>query len=43
MENYLICHCKKVSYADVERALAQETRFDGVEKAFDEVQKITHC
>ena len=43
MENYLICHCKKVSYADVERALEQENRFDGVEKAFDEVQKITHC
>lgn len=43
MENYIICHCKKVSYSDVERALAQEKNFSDVEKAFEDVQKITNC
>ena len=36
MENYEICHCKKVTYADVERALENG-------KNFSDVQKITHC
>jgi len=36
MENYLICKCKKVTYADVEDALHNE-------KTFEDVQKITHC
>lgn len=43
MENYLICKCKRVSYADVEQALHRETQFENVEKAFEDVQKITHC
>ena len=43
MENYTICHCKKVTYADVEHALENENRFDSIEKMFDDVQKITHC
>ncbi len=43
MENYIICNCKKVSYADVEAALDTEKSFDGVEKAFEDVQRITHC
>lgn len=43
MENYIICKCKKVSYADVEAALDKEKNFDGVEKAFEDVQRITHC
>ena len=33
MENYTICNCKKVTYADVEN----------VEKAFEDVQRITKC
>ena len=43
MENYTICHCKHVTYADVENALHQETRFENVQNAFEDVQKITHC
>ncbi len=43
MENYTICNCKKVTYADVEDALVTETHFENVEKAFEDVQKITHC
>ena len=43
MENYIICKCKNVSYADVEAALNKEKNFDGVEKAFEDVQRITHC
>ena len=39
MENYLICKCKKVTYADVEDALHNEKTFESVEN----VQKITHC
>ena len=41
--NEMICNCKQVSYADVENALHQMTRFDDVLQAFEEVQKITHC
>lgn len=43
MENYKICHCKNVTYADVENALFNETKFENVEKAFEDVQKITKC
>ena len=43
MENYTVCHCKKVTYADIETALVTETHFENVEKAFEDVQKITHC
>ena len=32
MENYLICKCKKVTYADVEDALHNEKTFESVEK-----------
>ena len=41
MENYTICHCKKVTYADIENALHNESKFENVEKAFEDVQKIT--
>lgn len=43
MENYTICNCKKVTYADVEAALLKETKFENVEKIFEDVQKITKC
>ncbi len=43
MENIIICHCKQVSVADIEKALHENTRFSDVEKAFEEVQKVTHC
>ena len=38
MENQIICHCKQVSFADVEQALHRESRFSDVEKAFEDVQ-----
>lgn len=43
MQNYEICHCKHVSYVDVEQVLHNETKFSDVEKAFEEVQKLTSC
>ncbi len=43
MENIIICHCKQVSVADIEKALHESARFSDVEKAFEEVQKITRC
>ena len=42
-ENEIICKCKKVSLADIERVLHDETRFEDVEAEFDKVQKVTHC
>lgn len=41
--NEMICNCKQVSYYDVEDALHQMDRFEDVLKAFEEVQKVTHC
>ncbi|MBE6776367.1 MAG: (2Fe-2S)-binding protein [Ruminococcaceae bacterium] len=43
MFDYMICSCKKVSFFDVEDALNKFTKFEDVEKAFKEVQEITHC
>ena len=43
MENRVICKCKNVTYFDVEDALHTANTFAEVEKAFEEVQKITHC
>ena len=43
MENITICNCKKVTYADIENALHNETKFENVEKLFEDGQKITKC
>ena len=43
MENYIICNCKQVSYKDIEQALTSQKNMESVLKAFEEVQKITHC
>lgn len=43
MENKIICNCKQVSVADIEHALHTHEHFENVEKAFEEVQMITHC
>ena len=43
MENIIICNCKQVSVADIEKALHEHEKFSDVEKAFEEVQKVTHC
>ena len=42
-ENYMVCNCKQVSYADIEDALHEHEHFDGVLDAFADVQKVTHC
>lgn len=41
--NREICHCKKVTYLDIEKALHDNEKFSDVEKAFESVQAITHC
>ncbi|MBQ8526146.1 MAG: (2Fe-2S)-binding protein [Clostridia bacterium] len=43
MENYMICNCKQVSYADISDAMHNIRRFDDVLSAFEDVQKITNC
>ena len=39
MENQIICNCKQVSVADIEKALHEHEHFANVEKAFEEVLK----
>ncbi len=41
--NYTVCNCKQVSYADIANALDTNSKFDDVLKAFEDVQKVTHC
>ncbi len=41
--NEVICKCKHVTTADIEKALREHNKFESVEKEFEEVQKITHC
>lgn len=43
MENHIICACKNVSYFDVDDALRRAKCFEDLEKAFEDVQKITNC
>lgn len=43
MENYMICNCKQVSYADISDAMHNIKKFDDVLSAFEDVQKITNC
>ena len=42
-ENYMVCNCKQVSYADIANALDANKNFDSVLEAFEDVQKVTHC
>ena len=42
-ENYTVCNCKKVTYADIEDAIHEHEHFDNVLEACEDVQKITHC
>lgn len=42
-ENYLVCNCKQVSYADIEEAMLTHSSFGDVLAAFEDVQKVTHC
>lgn len=43
MENYVICNCMNVTYADVEKALYESDTLEDVQRAFDRVQLATHC
>ncbi len=42
-ENYMVCNCKQVSYADIADALDSMKSFSDVLTAFEDVQKVTHC
>ena len=42
-ENDIICHCKKVSYVDIAKALQNCQKFDDVLSAFEDVKKVTNC
>lgn len=43
MENKIVCNCKQVSVADIEKALHTHESFGDVNREFEEVQKLTHC
>ena len=42
-ENYIVCNCKQVSFADIANALDTNEKFDSVLAAFEDVQNVTHC
>lgn len=42
-ENYMVCNCMQVSYADIANALDTLNKFDNVLSVFDDVQNQTHC
>ncbi len=42
-ENYVVCNCNNVSFADIEVALHSNKRFSDVLAAFDKVKDTTHC
>ncbi len=42
-ENYTVCNCMQVSYADIANALDTHKHFDTVLAAFEDVQNVTHC
>lgn len=42
-ENYTVCHCKQVTYAQIADVLESHTKFDSVLEAFEDVQHVTHC
>lgn len=42
-QNRIICNCKQVSLFDIENALQSHSKFEDVEKEFEEVQQMTGC
>lgn len=42
-ENYEVCHCMGVSYADIEDAMHNLQSIGEVEAAFQKVQEVTSC
>lgn len=43
LPNEVICKCKNVTLADIDRVLYQSARFTDVEKEFEELQRLTNC
>lgn len=43
LPNDVICNCKQVTMADIDKALHSHANFSDVEKEFQEVQRITAC
>ena len=43
VENYMVCNCMQVSYADIANALDANKNFDSVLEAFEDVQRATSC
>ena len=41
--NEVVCKCKNVTLADIDRVLYQSASITDVEKEFEEVQKLTNC
>jgi len=39
----IICNCKKVTYGAIEKVVRESNLLSDVLKAFDEVQRVTHC
>lgn len=42
-ENYIVCNCKQVSYADIADALHTHNKMEDVIDVFKDVQNVTHC
>ncbi|MBO7186775.1 MAG: (2Fe-2S)-binding protein [Clostridia bacterium] len=42
-ENYIVCNCKQIWYADIAHAIEKHDKFEDVEKVFEDVQKETQC
>ena len=43
LPNEVICKCKNVTLADIDRVLYQSARFTDVEKELEELQRLTNC
>ena len=41
--NEVICKCRHVTLADIDRALHRHEHFSDVEQEFTEVQRLTSC
>ncbi len=42
-ENYMVCNCKQVSYANIADAISGTNKFGDVLGAFEDVQNVTNC
>ena len=42
-ENFMVCNCKQVSYADIANAMEASRNFTDVLAAFEDVQNVTNC